>query len=80
MHESLRLHPMKYYYDYSDILHTKSRAGPPNEAGPSPAVDVSKKLEDLLDDQPVIVKSNSFSATMTHPNLNELENWQLLAD
>jgi hypothetical protein len=46
---------------------------PPVEAGPSiKSQPVSKKLEDYPDDQLLMVKSNSFSAT--HPNLNELKN------
>jgi hypothetical protein len=46
---------------------------PPDEAGlsikPQP---VSKKLEDYPDNQLLMVKSNSFSAT--HPDLGELKN------
>jgi hypothetical protein len=46
---------------------------PPVEAGPSiKSQPVSKKLEDYPDDQLLMVKSNSFSAT--HPDLNELKN------
>jgi hypothetical protein len=46
---------------------------PPVEAGPSmKSQPVSKKLEDYPDDQFLMVKSNSFSAT--HPDLNELKN------
>jgi hypothetical protein len=44
---------------------------PPDEAGPS-IKPVSKKLEDYPDDQLLMVKSNSFSAT--HPDLGELKN------
>jgi hypothetical protein len=46
---------------------------PPDEAGPNiKSQPVSKKLEDYPDDQLLMVKSNSFSAT--HPDLNELKN------
>jgi hypothetical protein len=46
---------------------------PPVEEGPSiKSQPVSKKLEDYPDDQLLMVKSNSFSAT--HPDLNELKN------
>jgi hypothetical protein len=46
---------------------------PPVEAGPTiKSQPVSKKLEDYPDDQLLMVKSNSFSAT--HPDLNELKN------
>jgi hypothetical protein len=46
---------------------------PPVEAGPSiKSQAVSKKLEDYPDDQLLMVKSNSFSAT--YPDLNELKN------
>jgi hypothetical protein len=46
---------------------------PPDEAGPSiKPQPVSKKLEDYPDDQLLMVKSNSFSAT--HPDLGELKN------
>jgi hypothetical protein len=46
---------------------------PPNEAGPRiKPQPVSKNLEDCPDDQLLMVKSISFSAT--HPDLNELKN------
>jgi hypothetical protein len=46
---------------------------PPDEAGPSSKPQpVSKKLEDYPDDQLLMVKSNSFSAT--HSDLGELKN------
>jgi hypothetical protein len=46
---------------------------PPDEAGPSiKPQPVSKKLEDYPDDQLLMMKSNSFSAT--HLDLNELKN------
>jgi hypothetical protein len=46
---------------------------PPNEAGPRiKPQPVSKNLEDRPNDQLLMVKSISFSAT--HPDLNELKN------
>jgi hypothetical protein len=50
-----------------------STSTPPDDAGPASSRSRSpKKLEDYPDDQLLMVKSNSFSAT--HPDLNELKN------